>query len=303
MDKELNIKKWLEGNLDDREREEFEKTDDFKAIDKISKSLIAFKAPTFDIPGELERFHNKKGKSGKEVKIGWLYPLVRVAAVIFLVIGSFFYFYLSVNTSLSTLAGVKNSLLLPDSSKIELNASSQISYKKRLWNINRKVTLDGEAFFSVAKGSSFNVKTSTGIVSVLGTQFNVKNRENYFEVICYEGLVQVRANGENTRLDPGHSYRIMDGKASRNKDSKEPLPGWINNESFFKSVPFINVILELERQYDIQVEISGINKGQLFTGKFVHEDLNLALQAITIPFNLKYNVLDKKHVILSGSSE
>ena len=63
------------------------------------------------------------------------------------------------------------------------------------------------------------------------------------------------------------------------------------------------MILELERQYDIQVEISGINKGQLFTGKFVHEDLNLALQAITIPFNLKYNVLDKKHVILSGSSE
>lgn len=303
MDKELYIKKWLEGTLDDREREEFEKTDDFKAIDKISKSLIAFQAPAFDIPGELERFYNKKGRSGKEVKISWLHSLVRVAAVIFLVISSVFYLYLNVNTSLSTLAGEKNSMLLPDSSKIEINASSQISYKKRLWSISRKVRLEGEAFFSVAKGSTFDVKTTSGIVTVLGTQFNVKNRENYFEVICYEGLVQVNANGENTQLDPGHSFRIVDGKASGNVDNKEHLPGWVNNESSFKSVSFMEVIMELERQYNLQVEINGVNKEQLFTGKFVHTDLNLALQAITIPFNLKYKVIDEKQVRLSGSSE
>jgi len=303
MDKEQYIKKWLEGTLNDREREELEKTEEFQSIKKISKSLSAFKAPHYDISAELERLQHNKAEKGKELKINWLIPLMRVAAIIILVIGSLFYFYLSANTSFSTLAGEKNSLFLPDSSKIEINASSQISYKKRLWNINRKVSLDGEAFFSVAKGSTFDVKTSTGIVSVLGTQFNVKNRENYFEVICYEGLVQVRANGENTRLNPGHSFRIIDRIASRNMDNKEHFPGWIHNESSFKSVSFIEVIMELERQYNLQVEINGVNKEQLFTGKFVHNDLNLALQAITIPFNLKYKVIDEKQVRLSGSSE
>jgi Fe2+-dicitrate sensor, membrane component len=65
---------------------------------------------------------------------------------------------------------------------VNLNSSSQLSYSKNKWDSKREVTLNGEAFFKVSKGSTFDVITLNGKVSVLGTQFNVKQRENYFEV-------------------------------------------------------------------------------------------------------------------------
>jgi ferric-dicitrate binding protein FerR (iron transport regulator) len=46
-----------------------------------------------------------------------------------------------------------------------------------------------EAYFQVKKGQTFSVNTTDGVVKVLGTHFNVKQRKNYFEVNCFEGLV------------------------------------------------------------------------------------------------------------------
>ena len=93
-----------------------------------------------------------------------------------------------------------------------LNAKSLLAFNKKDWKQEREVELDGEAFFKVAKGSSFNVITKSGTVTVYGTQFNVKQRDNYFEVICYEGLVGVTYNSQETKLKPGDSFLIIDGE-------------------------------------------------------------------------------------------
>ena len=70
--------------------------------------------------------------------------------------------------------------------KIEFYETVGNVWFKLVWNVNvenkwkneRSVNLDGEGFFKVAKGSKFDVETSAGTVSVVGTQFNVKNRKD-----------------------------------------------------------------------------------------------------------------------------
>ena len=77
----------------------------------------------------------------------------------------------------------------------------------------------------------------------------------------------------------------------------------MNDESEFQSVPFIQVVKELERQYDITVEFEAAENEKAFTGGFTHKDLKLALKSITLPLNLTYDIVDSDHVILATSSD
>ena len=167
---------------------------------------------------------------------------------------------------------------------------------KNNWKNKRDVTLQGEAFFKVAKGSSFNVITESGTVTVYGTQFNVKQRENYFEVICYEGLVGVTHNSHETKLKPGDSFLIIDGKKIAKEKENAPTPSWINNESRFKSLPFKEVIAEFERQYNVNFTLLNIDSDYIFTGSFPHDNIEKALKLITLPSHLTYS--KKEHSII-----
>ena len=131
--------------------------------------------------------------------------------------------------------------------------------------------------------------TDDGIVSVLGTKFNVKQRENYFEVTCYEGLVAVTHNEKIIKLKPGYTFRIIDGKLLANEKENATQPNWLRGESSFKSVPLKYVISEVENQYNIKISADNIDTSRLFTGSFIHKNLDLALQSVTIPLNLTYS--------------
>ncbi len=299
MNKENYIRKWLEGTLSKEERAIFERTQEFKSLEKLLKSTQSFKAPEYDIHAELEKLQIQKPNKGKVVKISWTKSFLRVAAVFVFIMAGIFYFYLNASTSVETMMSEKQRLLLPDSSSVDLNASTSIAYKERLWKINRQVILDGEAYFNVAKGSKFDVETTSGTVRVLGTQFNVKNRENYFEVVCFEGLVEVNSGVDSEKLLQGHSFSIINGVLNKSTDGNEISPGWINNESSFSSIPFRQVIQEFEIQYGVNVIVQDVDLNQLFTGKFIHNDQKLALQSISIPLNLKYTLTEENQIILS----
>ena len=166
---------------------------------------------------------------------------------------------------------------------------SLLAFNKNSWKNEREVTLEGEAFFKVAKGSSFHVLTKSGTVKVYGTQFNVKQRDNYFEVICYEGLVGVTYNSQEIKLKPGDSFLIIDGKQIAKEKEKRTTPSWLNNESTFKSLPYKEVIAEFERQYQVDITLLNIDTNQLFTGSFAHNNLEVALKAITLPLHVTYS--------------
>lgn len=293
------IEKWLNETLTEDERRLFEQTAEFRSLQKLSNALVAYKAPEYDAKAEFNRLQARKAvkHQAKLITLPWLQTVIKIAAVLAISLGIYFYYFSTTATTLSTLTAEKTALYLPDSSLVTLNASSSLTYYKRRWSKQRTVTLDGEAFFKVAKGSRFDVQTEAGVVSVLGTQFNVKKRKNYFEVICYEGLVQVNYSGKILQLTPSKMFRLIDGNVTALEATQEVVPGWTRNESFFESVPFSEVLDEIERQYSVTIVTKNIDKSQLFTGRFPHDNLTLALKSITVPLHLSYEVTSKKVVL------
>ena len=303
MEKEDYIKKWLQGSLDEEEKIIFEKTEAYKSLEKLSVSLMSFKAPDYNIDIEYERFRSRTPSKGKVVAVNWLNPFLKIAAVLIVMVGVFFLFNENSPTIVETLAAEKTELRLPDSSFVALSAFSRLSFFEKKWKKERTVELDGEGFFKVAKGSKFKVETSVGTISVLGTEFNVRNRKDYFEVLCYEGLVEVQSTQKVVQLQPKQMFRIISGVITKDSIAMDNAPSWRVDESSFRSVPFLHVMQEFERQYDVLVTTRNVDTLQLFTGTFTHSNISLALKSITIPLNLTYQMEKGKKILLTGATK
>ncbi len=297
MNREKLISKWLDNNLNDLELEAFKNLEDYNDLVKLNNSLQAFKADDYDTSKELETVLSTI-KSKKQEPTHWLKPFMHVAALLAICF-SLYYYTTTIDTTITTTVAQKTTIELPDASSVSLNARSLLAFNKKDWKNEREVELQGEAFFKVAKGSSFNVITKLGTVTVYGTQFNVKQRDNYFEVICYEGLVGVTHNSHETKLKPGDSFLIIDGKIIAKEKENRSTPSWLNNESTFKSLPYKTVIAEFERQYDVNITLINIDSTKLFTGSFTHNNLEVALKSISLPLHLTYSKTNNT-IILKG---
>jgi len=307
MEKEDLIKKWLSDELNASETKSFEALEDHEMHVKILEAAQYFRASDVSDIATLDKFYKKLETSNttysdQSQTTNWYKPMLKIAAtlVVLLGIGSLF-FANSQSVVSSSLASEKISLALPDASAVVLNSKSEISYNKNSWNDKREVVLDGEAFFKVTKGSTFDVITDAGKVSVLGTQFNVKNREGYFEVQCFEGLVNVEYKGYSKNLPAGSTFKVIAGVVSSDVTSNVE-PQWVNDVSDFKSVPFYEVIQEFERQYNVEFALENINTSRIFTGGFVHTSMQDGLKSITLPLDLEYKIDSDKHITLYKST-
>ncbi|MEX0291535.1 MAG: FecR family protein [Flavobacteriaceae bacterium] len=297
------LAKWLNNELTEAELAEFEKTAEYATYKRILDVSSEMEAPKFDMEKALEDLRNQQ--TPKETKVVQLNParkLLRIAAaiaVIFLVS----YFYIdSLDETISTQYAERTEVVLPDASEIILNADSEVSFSEKKWDQNRNVNLNGEAFFKVAKGKKFTVATENGLVTVLGTQFNVENRKDFFEVTCYEGLVSVTYNDKETKLPAGNSFVVINGQIQQPEVPNSSVPSWINNESTFKSIPLSYVLDEFQRQFNIKVETRNIDLDQLFTGTFSNTNVNLALQSISTPSQIKFKLEGNKVLIYAENA-
>ena len=300
MDKDYLIEKWLKEELNDAEKDMFSKLDDAQLNEHIIETAQHFKASHFSKSDDFNTFKTQYKPSKAPVKkLNGFSPLLKIASVVIIGLGIYFTFFSSTPTYVETLAGEKSAIELPDHSKVALNALSSIEFNTKNWDGNRFLKLDGEAYFMVAKGKTFAVQTKSGTVTVVGTQFNVKQRENYFEVTCFEGIVEVTSDTITRKLLAGDTYQILNGKFTQGKIVAS-APKWRENRSEFEAIPIKEVLSELERQYNIQVTFKNININRLFTGEFVHNNLENALIAITQPMNMTYELSSSNLVIIHG---
>ncbi len=290
MKKKDIIKKWLDSQqLTQVESEAFKNLDAYDSYVKISETAKKFKAPEYDVEENLSGLQADLKNRPVQTSRSFVKILLKIAAIFVIGLGTYFAFFNDRSVNVATLVSEKKSITLPDQSILRLNALSSIKYNKKQWEDNRAVDLEGEAYFKVAKGKKFDVRTKSGIVSVIGTAFNVKQRKNYFEVICYEGVVSVSYNDETAYLRAGDGIEITDNKASK-KTTPSKIPEWIRGKSLFLSVPYSQVLKELEWQYGVTIIAKNIDQTKLFTGNFVHSNIEYALQSITIPMRLQYKI-------------
>jgi ferric-dicitrate binding protein FerR (iron transport regulator) len=291
MEKEYLLEKWVKGTLSEEETKQFQESDDYPFYKAIIEDAACFKASRFSTAPDFKTLHGKlptKKKNNPGILRNPWY--LRIASVFVIGVSLYFMFFYQMVTNVTTGVGEKITIELPDASTVLLNASSQVRYVQKEWDKKRQITLQGEAFFDVAKGATFDVVTAKGTITVLGTEFNVRQRGTALEVICYEGKVRVAAGEITEILLPGDQLFLADGKILQRK-TKEQTPSWTRNVSSFEERPFGEVLKELERQYNIQIryEIKG-QESILFTGGFEHGNLENAVRSIAEPMDLNFTI-------------
>lgn len=170
--------------------------------------------------------------------------------------------------TMKTPKGRQFQLVLPDGSKVWLNAASSIRYPVAFNNKERRVEISGEAYFEVAhdKTKPFIVQTKNQAVQALGTSFNVNayEDETIEKTTLIEGSVKVSSitNDQSvphhplsTILNPGQQAKIDNNKQllSVANNQSEAAIAWKNGYFNLENIPFDQVMKQLERWYDIQV--------------------------------------------------
>ena len=175
---------------------------------------------------------------------------------------------------------------LPDGSTITLNAESQIKYKKDFNTDHRSLTLSGEAYFDVQKGNTpFTINTNHGQVTVLGTSFNVRAREDGFEVGVNEGIVKVSNDAKSVILQKGQMIDVdsqFDEKNLQNV-SYGNYPDWMHEKLVCEQTPLSEVCDEIERTFGISFKFANPSLSDItVTGVIDAQDLNTVLSTISL---------------------
>jgi len=199
--------------------------------------------------------------------------------------------------SISTGNSEERTISFNDGSTVKLNAESRMSWHPGRWKFARKVSLSGEGYFEVTPGHTFSVRSENGITTVLGTSFNILARENRYEVSCLKGKVKV----ESTVTDDAVILQ-PDDQASLNVNGKLDLKRvqelekqitWVRNEWTYTDEPLINVIHNIEIQYNIKI-IMPAGDSHRFTGGFekampLQDVLDLVCTPFAYTFTKKAN--------------
>ena len=150
--------------------------------------------------------------------------------------------------------------VLADGTEVWLNAESSLTYPNRFPTEKREVTLEGEAFFKVARDEArpFIVKANGIITEVLGTEFNVRTYEREdAHVTLLEGSVKVksREDAEGVIIRPGEdARRRSDGTFEVKEVDTDAYYLWTEGYFYFDNEPLVEIARELGRWYNVDVE-------------------------------------------------
>lgn len=234
------------------------------------------------------RLDNKE--NSKIVSFNRRSRMIAAAAIIVFLIGlpTLMRYY---SRTIECVSGEHLSVLLPDKSEMELNASTTIKYNPFWWRFNREVKLEGEAFFKVEPGSDFEVISELASTMVVGTSFNIVARDYVYEVSCLTGKVKVstRDFSSDLMLSPNQKASLgSNGRLKRHDIKGEQSISWIEDEFFFTSTPLDKVFEEIERQFNISIDIQVKDK-LFYTGNFSRSsDPELVLDLVCKVFGIKF---------------
>jgi transmembrane sensor len=203
--------------------------------------------------------------------------------------------FIPVTETVSTPYGARTSFLLPDGSEVWLNSGSSVSFPRQYGAI-RRVDLKGEAYFKVIKnGKPFVVTTSYGNVEVMGTTFDVKAYQNEdLETTLVDGVVKVSdCASQMHTLNPGQQSVLTTDKIfTISNVNTELVTSWKDGKLTFVKEPFAKVVRELERWYNVSIELQGERLKKLcYTGTIEMETFGevLELLNVTTPIKYQYN--------------
>jgi transmembrane sensor len=173
--------------------------------------------------------------------------------------------------TISTPIGGQYQVILPDGTKVWLNAASSLKYPTLFKGGQRTVELTGEAYFEVTKNAAmpFYVKVNDMQVKVLGTHFNIMayNNEPAVKTTLLEGSVQLSSGGVSNKLKPGQQGMLKNGQITVSDVNAEHAVAWKNGYFEFNRSGIHEIMNQLARWYDIEIAYEGNIPDDEFVGK------------------------------------
>lgn len=196
--------------------------------------------------------------------------------------------------------GAEFKVELADGTLVWLNSDTRLLYPEQFGGTERKVILDGEAYFAVEKDRKkpFIVHAKGVDIKVYGTEFNVTAREEgHVRTTLVSGSVSVKIEGElqETILTPGLTAEMNPDTHQLNvsQHNTDLYAGWKDGRFSFEETPLEDLFGELALWYDLQVDFETPDAGrECFTGSLSRHmslvDLLRALQSTTyVSFRLE----------------
>lgn len=269
--------------------------------------------------------------SGRIRRLNWRTLSVAAVLIIFLASSLYFFNIRSFRfdssseqsyTEISVPKGMLKKLILPDGTKVSVNAGSVLKYNNNFGSKLRTVYLNGEAYFDIAKGEvPFIVNTSSYTIRDIGTIFNVKaySDDLSFETMVLEGEVVIEgklnidsdkpqkvlvrkqqvfklnyASSEKVQnLSDKELSNIVEIKVQKLAPSQlEEYTGWTEDLLVFEGKSFHEIMKIMERRYNVEIVLNDSELSDYeYTGSFrnIH-DVEKALKIMKETTDIEYEI-------------
>jgi transmembrane sensor len=236
-----------------------------------------------------------------------------IIAVVISITAGFFFYKTSVNTaSINYLTeysapATTKVIVLPDGTKVTLNANSTLRYPEKLNGNTREVYLKGEAYFEVVHNVNkpFIIHSGKLRTNVLGTTFTISaySPAQPMNVTVLTGKVAVKneesralailTRGQWATALPGEKGFVQ-GKLAAPEDAI----AWIDNKLIFENTDLQYVTMKLSNKYNVQINVKG-NKlaHERITGIFQSQSLPDILKALTKLTHSTYTIQQNTYTI------
>lgn len=219
--------------------------------------------------------------------------IAAAAVIILMLTGAAWWWQMNRPASVQANYGEVLEKILPDGTKVLLNAHSKISYACN-WNedAQREVWLKGEAFFHVTKTASksrFIVHANEFDIIVTGTQFNVVSKEKTNSVMLTEGsIILVTKDGKELHMKPGDFAEMNNGIPEMKTVAEGSILAWRDRKLMFTDIPLKAAIPLIEEHYGITIKLKDASLGDKpLRGILSNDNLNVMLQSLEAAFGLK----------------
>ena len=218
--------------------------------------------------------------------------------------------YIPITMTLNTIninsdLGIREKVIsLSDGSKIYLNAGSELSYSKDYDSKSRKISLNGEAYFDVKRGiNPFIISTEYAEITVLGTKFNVRSRDDGFEVGVNEGAVKVQNDLQSMEISQGEQIDVNPEYPKTFSTSKTAdfYPGWKNNKIICDNSSLLKICDELERIYNIKINFQNESQKNIPISGIINlnpNNLESVLSSISLLSKREFKLRGDSYIVL-----
>ncbi|WP_256005283.1 FecR family protein [Pedobacter deserti] len=195
----------------------------------------------------------------------------------------------------------KFKIRLSDGSTVWLSSSSKLRYPVAFHGSERRVSLEGEAYFDIAKDAQkpFYVEVGGKEIRVLGTQFNVSAYTPEVRTTLIEGSVRIEDGAEINVLKPGQQAVFRAGAVLIQPANIEREIAWKKGYFSFDRDPMESIMEEIARWYNVTVAYEGTLKNDVYTGSVPRAaTLGGVLQALTDVSGLRFTIEGRKVTVI-----